>query len=251
MPTATNRGVECYYEADGSGPTVAFVGDLGCGAWLWGWQAPALAGPFDTVVPELRGVGRADPVDSYAVDDLAADLEAVLADHGARRAHLVAAGSGGLVALEYAREYARAASLAIVGGAAHGGVFDLDPLTAGPEHLDGLLSEPFRDEHPEAVESIVEWRRAEDAAPDAKGAMANSVETFDARDWLYEVTVPALVLHGAADEVVPVDAGEALAEGLPRGRFDGFADEPHWLFVEQARLVTDRLAGFLEDVTSE
>ncbi len=82
MPTAHNRDVALYYEADGDGPTVVFINDVGYGAWLWGWHYDAVAGPYETVVWDLRGTGRSDaPAGPYDVATLAADLEAVLADH--------------------------------------------------------------------------------------------------------------------------------------------------------------------------
>ncbi len=45
------------------------------------------------------------------------------------------------------------------------------------------------------------------------------LQTVDHRDRLSQVVVPALVLHGAADTLIPWEAGQALAEGLPNGTF--------------------------------
>lgn len=58
MPTARTDGVALYYETADNGKPVVFVEDVGLGAWMWGWQHAALAGPFRTVVWDLRRTGR-------------------------------------------------------------------------------------------------------------------------------------------------------------------------------------------------
>ncbi len=45
MPTARNRDGSLYYEADGDGATVAFIGDAGYGAWHWGWHTTPSPAP--------------------------------------------------------------------------------------------------------------------------------------------------------------------------------------------------------------
>lgn len=248
MPTARNGPVELYYDATGSGHTICFVADLGCGPWLWSWQAPALAGRYESLVWDLRGTGRTDAGEDYAIETLAADLEAVLAAHDVRRTTLVGAGLGGMIALAYALSYSRATGLALLGTAATGERFETDPFLGSPADVDALTSRAFREAHPDAVERIVDWRRAEDASPAVKRAQAEAVAEFDHSDRLHEITEPALVCHGSADDVVPSAAGEALAAGLPRGSFEGFPEGSHFFFVEQSRLCTDALDGFLDSL---
>lgn len=254
----TDDGVECYYEADGSGPTVAFVPTAGYGAWQWAWQAPALAGPFETIVPDLRGTGRSDTPDGpYSVDGFVADLDAVLADVGATRVHLVGAGLGGVVALEYARQHGRARSLAMLASP--------DGKTALPERLDdalgvspgdetalrssleSALSAAFREQQPGAVDGIVDWRRDDDASLAGWQAQADALTNYE-REWpLYECSIPALVIHGGDDAVVPPAHGRRLADGLPKGSAKMLDGAGHLVGVERSRDVNDLLVGFLED----
>jgi pimeloyl-ACP methyl ester carboxylesterase len=253
MPTASNGPVSLYYETDGDGETVLFLGDAGYGAWQWGWQHAALAGPFETLVTDLRGAGRSDaPPGPYAVDDFVADAQAVLDDHGPRRVHVVGAGLGGMVALELARRSTRPRSLALLGTAAAGAGLSLDPLYGPPDDPNALetslaaaLTREFLDANPDAVDRIVDWRAAEDATPDAWTAQVAAVEAFDVADRCYEIDCPALVVHGRDDAVWPVERGRRLAEALPRGAFVPL-DGGHLVGVERARAVNDRLVGFLE-----
>jgi len=264
MPRVERDWGELYYEAEGDGETVAFVGDLGYGAWQWAFQHGAVAGPFEALAFDLRGTGRSDcPPGPYTLAGLAADLEAVLAAHGARRAHLVGAGLGGLVALRYAREYGRARSLALLATAAgepHLPERPVERLYAPRDDPDALrrtlapvLTGAFREAHPDVVDAVVDWRagsRAGDAGGDAPRAgwraQAAALEDADLRDGLVEITEPALVVHGTADAVWPTDGGAALASGLPRGRYEIVDGGPHLVGVERSRAVNDLLVGFLE-----
>jgi pimeloyl-ACP methyl ester carboxylesterase len=254
VPHADNAGVELYYETDGNGEPVVFVNDVGYGAWLWGWQHAGLAGRYETVVWDLRGTGRSDATPGpYAARSLAGDLEAVLADAGVAGAHLVGAGLGGMVALAYAHRYGRAQSLVLLGTAADGDrVTDrLGDLRADPADTDALrrsLAPAFAadlDDHPGVVGDVVGWRAEDDADPAAWDAQAAAMRGFEPPP-LYEITQPALVLHGADDVVVPPAAGESLAADLPRGEFRTVAGG-HLHFVEDSGAVTDAIVDFLDE----
>ena len=255
MATPHNGGVSLHYATDGDGETVAFVGDVGYGAWQWGWQHAAVAGPYESLVMDIRGTGQSDaPEGPYTVGELAQDLEVVLADHGVRTAHVVGAGLGGMVALQTALSSSRAKSLTLLGTAAYGGGIDLSPLYGVPTNppelrasLDAAFSSAFFEEQPDVVDQIVAWRREEDATKPAWKAQAAAVERFDVSDRLYELTTPTLVLHGSEDAVWPLERGRELADGLPRGSFTAVDGAGHLAHVEHSRVVNDLLLDFLAE----
>ena len=251
MPTAHNGDVSIHYESAGDGDeTVVFVGDVGFGAWQWAWQHRAVAGPFRALVFDHRGVGRSDaPPGPYSVADLAGDLEAVLADADVPRAHLVGAGLGGLVALELAHGSGRIRSLTLLGC----GLGDVDPLGAfappdDPAALksstEALLSASFRREQSDVVEQIVAWREEEDASRRVWEAQVAAVDGFEPPP-LYEMTTPALVVHGEDDAYWPVAGARDLAEDLPRGELLS-VEAGRLVGVERSRVVNDRLVGLIE-----
>ncbi len=250
MPTATNGGVTLHYETDGDGETVAFISDVGYGAWLWGWQHGAMAGPWETLVWDVRGTGKSDaPPGPYDVETLAADFEAVLGDAGVRRVHVVGAGLGGMVALRYARVYDRARTLTLFGTAADGDAVDetaLDGLhpPGDADTLDGAFTPAFRESRPDLIEQIRTWRGEEDADSDAIAAQRAAMTTFEAGP-LYELSLPTLVCHGVDDPVVPASAGKRLAEELPRGTYEP-VEGRHLCFVEHSRAVSERVVEHIE-----
>lgn len=286
VPRAKTTDVPIYYEASGSGPTVAFINEAGLGAWLWAWQHPALAGRYEALVWDPRGVGRTpkgEP-DRYTVDMFAGDFESVLADHGTARAHLVGTGFGGMVALEYASEYGRAASITLLGTTRSGecvdptfgglftGVMDkggkeVDGGAGGrnnddggsacpdasrqltPNELRGGFSQEFMSSHPALIDRILRWRREEDAGPTVARRQISAMQTFE-RDTPVDVTIPARVFHGVDDPIVPIEAGRGLGQDLPRGQFVAVSGR-HLCFIEHAGAVNDELIGFLDDCEAD
>jgi pimeloyl-ACP methyl ester carboxylesterase len=253
MPTVETDGTTIQYETEGDPerPTVVFVPDTATGPWLWGWQAPKLAGTHRTVVYAQRGTDGSDAAGPFTVDRLAADLEAVLAEAEVGRAHVVGAGLGGMVALRYARKYGRARSLTLFGVAPDGDDIDADGLaglhppdpTRIRQSLELAVSDRFLAEAGVA-DDIVKWRTDEDAVGDARGGHIAAALGFEAGP-LYEIGLPTLVCHGVDDPVVPLAVGEDLAADLPRGGFEA-VEGKRWCFVEHSAAVTDAIAEFVE-----
>jgi pimeloyl-ACP methyl ester carboxylesterase len=256
---------------------------------MWRWQRAALT-EYLTVVADNRGTGGTEapglgmpsPLDrlpkrlrqplvylfhreKYAIARLADDLEAVLADLGTERVHVVGASMGGMVALQHALTYDRTASLTLMCTTAGGDMENLVPeetmthLEAVPEGLDErdrleyrmepATTDAWRAANEDLIDDILEWRRRQDASVPAREAQAMGQLGYDLRDRLGAVDVPTLVMHGTADRVVPFERGEELAEGLDC-EFEVYEDAPHLFFIERAEAVNERLRAFLEGVSS-
>ena len=258
MPYAEGDGGMIHYTQAGENPdapAVVFLGELGFGAWGWGWQYGALAGPCRVVVIDTRGAGRSDAPDGpYAMTDLVGDLEAVLADCSIRTAHLVGCGLGGAVAVAAARRTNRAESLTLIGTPPSGEAFDPEPLSPDPTDeaelrasTRNLLSAGFCEHEDAPIEQIIEWRREEDATPTARQAQLAALDGFDPEP-LYELTLPVRVVAGEADPVVDPEANRRLAEELPNGEFTSYPAASHLVTVERSAAFNDFLLGVIDSV---
>jgi 3-oxoadipate enol-lactonase len=67
----------------------------------------------------------------------------------------------------------------------------------------------------------------------------------DVTDRLAELTMPALVLHGDVDPLVPLANGVHLAEHIPGARLKVYADTGHIPEVERAEEFNADLFEFL------
>lgn len=271
MPYADNDGVSLFYEtADPAGEvaddaeTVALVEGLGYGRWMWRWQRDRLTDEgYRVLVWDNRGTGdSAVPEGPYSIEEMAGDLDAVLDDAGVERAHVVGASMGGMIAQQYALDYDRAESLGLF-CTSHGGeeAVEVPPETQArmfdvPEDADereGIrykmkpaMTDQFWEDNDDLIEQIVDWRLESDAPDEAREAQAAAVAAFDASDRLDEITVSALVAHGTADRVLPVENADLLHGKLPDSRLTIFEEGPHLFFIEQAEQVNDRLLEFLK-----
>jgi pimeloyl-ACP methyl ester carboxylesterase len=277
MPYADNDGISLYYETTGpagddTGPTdadppegtpdeddtevVVLVEGLGYGRWMWRWQRERLAEEgYRVVVWDNRGTGDSEePAGPYTVEEMASDLEAVLAEAGVEHAHVVGASMGGMIAQQYALDYT-----------SHGGeeanetpeetqarMFgvpdDADEREAIRYKMKPATTDEFRRENDEIIEDIVDWRLAGDASEPAREAQAAGVAQFDSSDRLGEIDVPVLVAHGTDDRVLPVENADLLYRTLSHVQLTVFEGGSHLFFIEQAEQVNDRLGEFLAHV---
>ena len=95
-------GVGIEYEATGEGRPVILLHGFPDTGRLWRHQVPALAeAGFRVIVPDMRGYGasgKPPDVDAYAMQALAGDVLAVMADAGVERAHVVGHDWGAVLA---------------------------------------------------------------------------------------------------------------------------------------------------------
>jgi 3-oxoadipate enol-lactonase len=265
MQTVSRDGVQLAYERDGprDAATVVLVEGLGYGRWMWNWQRDALADDYDVVLPDNRGTGASDdPAGPYTVAEMAADLDAVLEDAGVDEAHVVGASMGGMIAQQYALDFDRAVSLTLLCTSPGGDASEPTPpetqkrMFEVPEGLDEreeirykmqpAMTDRLADS--ELVEDIVDWRLESDAPAHAREAQGAAVAAFDVSDRLQEIDCPVLVLHGTADQVLPVGNARLLHERLPDSRLELVEGGPHLFFVEDSDVVNDHLLAFLSDV---
>jgi len=80
----------------------------------------------------------------------------------------------------------------------------------------------------------------------AKGLQA--LESNDLRERISSITVPVLVMHGAEDAIVPVEAGAWLAEMLPQATWQRFDACGHAPFLTQAETFNETLEQWCDTI---
>ena len=181
---------------------------------------------------------------------------------GVDSAHVVGASMGGMVAQQYALDFEKAESLALLCTSPGGD----DAVPTPPETQQRMFSVPEGADEREAIrykmepamtdrlagdddllEQIIDWRLASDAPPDAREAQGAAVAAFDASDRLGDIEVPVLLLHGTDDRVLPAENSEVLHDRLPDSRLEFVEGGPHLFFVEDAEIVNEHLQAFLSE----
>ena len=258
---------ELYVKDWGAGQPVILIHGWPLSSDSWDDQAMALADAgYRVVAYDRRGFGRSTQAWSgFDYDTLADDLAAVIAYTGATDAVLVGFSmGGGEVARYMSRHNGKSVAKAVLVSAslpyrlktsdnplgAEQAAFDKTAQAINddrPKFLAGFFKKFFgvtADVQPVSPE-LLEWARSVSMQASLKATLgcAKSFTTTDFRDELAAFKVPTLIIHGTADEVVPIDASSRLTvKGIAQSTLLEYPDAPHGLFAtHKARLTTDLL----------
>src|SRR6478672_613033 len=106
MPTITSGDGEIYYEVHGAGTPVLLVSGLGGTGSYWNPNLPAFAKRHRVIVHDHRGMGKSSRSRiRYSVDQMTADLLAVMDHLKIEKAHLVGHSTGGAIGQTFAARH--------------------------------------------------------------------------------------------------------------------------------------------------
>ncbi|WP_068276458.1 alpha/beta fold hydrolase [Aldersonia kunmingensis] len=225
----------------------------------WGAAADDLAKRYRVIAMDLRGHGYSDAPESGYNDSAnwAADVAAVLDGEGITSdAVLLGWSYGGLVISDY---------LSVHGTGAIGGVVLVGAITGiGPGQPGGMVGPAmkaaipgvFEERSGAALRAFGAFGNAMTGAGEDKGIDAQRmfgaslgtlprvrkalfVRTLGHDEVLRNLNVPALIIHGTADPVADVSAGEHAAQLIPNVRTSFWEGAQHGPFIEDR----DRFVG--------
>jgi pimeloyl-ACP methyl ester carboxylesterase len=204
---------------------------------------------------------------TYAVEDMAGDVRAVMQAYGLERAHLAGMSLGGYIAQMVALMHPeRVASLVLIASEPLGWDGEALPHISDDflAHFGALATLDWSD-HQAAADFLVESERlcAGSGAPfDSAGARAVALQVLGRtdspasmfnhgalsvrEDWtgrFRDITCPVLVVHGDEDPILPVENGRAIAAGIPGARLEVMTGVGHELPARHLAWIADRLAA--------
>ncbi len=237
---------------------VVLGGSLGSDLRMWEPQvAPLVERGFRVVRYDTRGHGASPvPPGPYELEDLGADVLALLDELDVERAHLVGLSLGGMTGIWLGVHASdRVASLVLCCTSAKLGPPEMWAERARTVRAEGTaavaaagvsrwLTPGYAERHPDRAEFL----RAMIAAVPAEGyaACCGVIERMDLLDLLPKITAPTLVIAGADDPATsPEEHARPIAEGIPGARLEVVADAAHLGSYEQparfGRLILDHL----------
>ena len=266
----TRDNTRLYVKDWGTGRPVVLLHGWPLSADSWDDQAVALVeAGFRTIAYDRRGFGRSDqPWSGYDYDTLADDLADVLAATGAEGAALVGFSMAGGEVARYLSKYggANVTQAALISSVVPYMLQTADNPEGVPAALFAQMTAEIKADrahffvgcfkrfygvglvsHPVSAELLETSRTvAMQASLKATLACAESFATTDFRPDLAAFTVPTLIVHGAADQTVPIDAtGRAAAQGIPHAHLIEYEGAPHGLFATHKDRLTADLLTFL------
>jgi pimeloyl-ACP methyl ester carboxylesterase len=253
----------------GPGFSSSYLADLG-----------GLDEELELVLLDPRGTGGSDPARDprgYEIDDYASDLEELRAHLGLERMRLLGHSHGGVVAIAYAaRHPERVERLILASTLPRHGPQQVAAMQAALEQrsgepwyadareaLDIELSGDFQNgveltglvlrmmpfyfaRYGAAERTYVESMAGEELSVDAIRQWETEIfEHFDLRPLLPALTMPTLVITGAADFITGPACSAELSGGIPSAETVVLPETGHMLFVESPTPFREAVLSFL------
>jgi pimeloyl-ACP methyl ester carboxylesterase len=253
-------GVRLHYVARGPAermPVILLHG-YSDSSFSWSRVLPLLDPALHLVAPDQRGHGRSSRAAAYPLDDLAADVLALMDALGLARAVLVGHSMGSFVAQRAALAApARVAGLGLVGSGHRIATFaGIDELAAAvralpdPVPVDFIRGFQESSVHVPVPAAFMDAVVAESARLDAatwRGVMAGMLAT-PAASGLGALGIPTWLAWGDHDTLAPRSEREALARLVGRHERTDYADTGHTPQWERPEMFARDLEGFVENV---
>lgn len=264
-------GTEIYVKSWGEGPAVVFIHGWPLSADSWDEQMQAVADAgFQAIAYDRRGFGRSEqPGDGYDYDRFADDLAEVLDARGAAKDITLVGFSmgGGEVARFMSRHAGAGVSRVVLIGSVVPFLLQTDDHPAGapravfdgmkagiaadrPGFLAGFLRTFYgadRDGATVGQPAIdASFQVAMQAGLRGTLACVDAFGTTDFRTDCAAINVPTLIIHGTADDIVPIDiSGRAAAGLISDARLVEIDGGPHGLLATHGPRITAELLSFL------
>ena len=264
-------GVRLAYRCCGEGRPVLFIHGLGESLFTWRHVVGPLSGGFATVAVDLMGFGRSNKpaAETYTTQRQSHLVLGLIEELCLERPVLVGHSYGGAVCLDIARRAVLGTGPPISGMAllAPACYPDHMPLGVRLLRLPGssawvrllparpltrlLMRMAFENRSAIEAEAVDEYAECA-SAPGARRAFVAAVRRIvppdvDARVADYRRTdVPALVVWGRGDRILPLAHGERLSADLPRARLAVLDACGHSPQEERPGRTVDLLAEFLD-----
>lgn len=269
--TENSADIELYYTDQGSGQPVVLIHGFPLNGESWGkQQAALLAAGYRVIAYDRRGFGASSKAGSgYDYDTFAADLHALVEDLDLRDAVLVGFSMGTGEIARYLSRYgsSRVAKAAFLGSLEPYLLKTEDnPDGAGPQDFfDGIAASVREDRYAFVTGFFTDFYNLDDTlgsrisqeALDASVQVANLASNAgisaapltwptDFRGDIPAIDVPALILHGTADNILPIDAtARRFRTLLPDATYVELEGAPHGLLWTHGAEVNEALLAFL------
>ena len=235
------------------------------GANLWEPQMRSIPPGWRLITPDLRGFGGTTELDSLSnmsIADYAQDVVDLLDELGIARAVIGGASMGGYAALAFVQAAPDRVDGLLLANTRSGAdspegranrrnmmaLLDREgPSGVSRDMMPKLLGKTTRETNPE-VEAFVR-RLIKQQSPDAiRAAIHRMMHRPDATPLLATITVPALVITGEEDELIPVSESQAMAAALKRSTLVIIPGAGHLANLEQPEAFNRALHAFLSSL---
>ncbi len=265
----TGEEISIAYSDYGNGQPVVFIHGWPSSREMWEYQlADVVHAGYRAVKYDRRGFGKSSkPWTGYDYDTLASDLNELINQLDLQKVILVGFSMGGGEVARYIANYGeeRIAKIVLVSS-----VLPYMLKTAdNPEGIDKKIFDEMADgikedrigfldefgkkffgvgflNKPLSTPLLNYYHHLTIAATQQSTlACANSFATTDFRQDLQKIKVPALIIHGDSDKIVPLEnSSQRTAAMIPHAELIVYPDGPHGIFYTHRGMLNEDMLNF-------
>ena len=262
MNSAKCNDINICYDVLGGGFPLVMITGLGSNMDWWDQRLlDQTSKKFRTIIFDNRGAGSTDaPKIDYSIKMFADDTRELMDTLKIERAHVLGTSMGGMIAQEFVLSYPKRVEKLVLCSTSCGGD---KAIRAAPEVLNllfkteaktlenrindivgVLFTTDFIIANPDYVKRMKEKIMRAPTPPDAHARQLRAIIAWGSYSRLPEIKVPALVMHGRKDKLIPPENARILCDQIPGAELAYFENSAHGLF-SQAPEAISTLIGFL------
>jgi 3-oxoadipate enol-lactonase len=267
MPEQAPNDFTLAYQDSCSGPTLLLIHGFPLNSSLWEAQIEDLSDTARVLAPDLRGYGLSEATPApYSMEMMADDAMGLLDSLGVHEPVIVCGHSmGGYIAFEFYRRFHNWVSGLILVATRAGA--DDEKGRAGRDEMianvrargiepvaTAMLPKLFAPDTHERNELLVAFVREmiESSSPEGiVGALEAMKDRPDSTPILPDIDVPVLIIHGEADQLIPVAEAEAMRDAIPGAELIVLPGAGHLPNLEQADAFNEAIWDFLQRLEKE
>ena len=257
MPDIKADGCIMHAEIEGPehAPVLMLSNSLGTDLHMWDEQVAPFTAHFRLVRYDRRGHGKSSvPKGPYSMDQFGRDVLAVLDELGIERVNWCGLSMGGMVGIWLGANAPQRLDKLILSNTSsyfadktvwndriklvrEKGLSAVVEIT-----MERWFTKGFRERSPEKMAPIRRMFLATSVGGYA--ACGEAIRDMDLRPLLARITAPTLVIAGRYDAGTPLEAGEFIAQHIPKARL-AVLETAHIANIEQPKIYADTVAEFL------
>jgi pimeloyl-ACP methyl ester carboxylesterase len=242
----------CYRtskRAPADGPVLLCVHGSGGDGVIWSYQLSRLSRACRVIVPDLPGHGQSGGSVCCRVEGYADWLERFVESLQLESVCLMGHSLGGAIVQEFARRHRDTVRGVVLAGTAPRFVLSRryvqalgldrggDPM--GPSVMT-RAADLLRTTYGEHFQALAQ------SGIDVLHADIVAAGRFDSRPWVSGLDMPALVIAGAADAIMPPERSRELAQVLPRAAFVVLEGAGHTMMLDCTQEFNQAVSRFME-----
>jgi len=222
------NGIELAYIRRGEGKPLLLLHGYPLDHHIWDLVVQLLEDKFDLIVPDVRGFGESSTVNTqYTMDDFASDIAGLLDHLEIQQTAIAGHSMGGYIALAFANKFPdRVVGLGMIAS---------QVLADSPERRDGrrktaddiekqgtqiVVDTMTRKLTPnEQIQATAKDIIARQQPKGLAGSMRAMAERMDSSTLFAKFEFPVVIVHGDADELIPVDRAHEMKAALSAAHF--------------------------------